>query len=44
MVKDVSGFQWEKKDKFYKVDYPKEITNSGDLIFITRFDGVDQLI
>lgn len=44
MVSEIAGWHWEKREKNEFIKYPKDQAKSGDLIVITRFDGVDQLI
>ena len=44
MVREIAGQAWEEKPKFEKIKFPKAHAKSGDLILITRFDGVDQII
>ena len=44
MSREIAGASWEVKPKYEVVDYPKDRVRPGDVILITRFDGVDQVI
>lgn len=44
MIKELSDYEWKKRDKFHFLKFPKELARSGDVVLITRFDGLDQII
>lgn len=44
MIYELTGHKWERREQNKVIHYPKDQINSGDMIAIVRFDGIDNMI